>query len=297
MLILQCVVFKGLGLFFEEHGLWLWLWGIKLVVDMGCNFKDDLLSGCCATVFPHNCVFLCWYSVWYWCPVPYCCRRFVTIPLLLKGDWILEHLAWQIRTSSSFNCICFFRFPLGGLLCNFNGNWWFFLQVEKGLIHMGLPSGNLVRAYNKGKEGELCHGNWLGLFPYSFSCLFRNLSFYIPILFQYQFLAHLCTNPGPEIGFHCCNVQFAGSRGWYIDPLWLFDIPNLTNRSRSMTCWTTVDKIYIRSDCHVSGLKNLYHRSFLWYYCMELYSTYHCLQWDSLWTISRLKKTSQFSIG
>lgn len=74
------------GLFFENQGLWLWLRGIKLVVDVGCNFKDDLLSGCFTNVFPHNCVLLCWYKVWYWSPVPYCCRRFVAIPLLLKGD-------------------------------------------------------------------------------------------------------------------------------------------------------------------------------------------------------------------
>lgn len=118
------------------------------MVGLGCRFKVD----------PLTCIFLCWYSMWYWFPLPSCGRCFVATHLL-KGDELLEHLALQIRTNSFLNYVCFFSFPWGGLLWNFLGIWWFFLQVAISLVHVDLPSGTLVRPY-KGKEGELCYGNW-----------------------------------------------------------------------------------------------------------------------------------------
>lgn len=53
------------GQFLGKFDLCLWLWGIKLVVGLGCRFKVDHLSGCFAMVFPLTYIFLCWYSMWY----------------------------------------------------------------------------------------------------------------------------------------------------------------------------------------------------------------------------------------
>lgn len=81
---------KYSGLFFEEHGVWLWLWGRRLVINIGCLYRDDLLCGCLAANFSHNSVFFYWCRFRHWLPFLFRCRRFFNwnicwYPLLSKG--------------------------------------------------------------------------------------------------------------------------------------------------------------------------------------------------------------------
>lgn len=112
---------KCLGLFVEDHGLWMWLWGKGLVSDMGCNYRNGLLCGCFGTIFSQIYVFFCWNRLWYWFPFRSRCGRFINTLLLLKGDCLLEYLIWQIWIRSYFTYIWFLRLLCSGLFCNFHG--------------------------------------------------------------------------------------------------------------------------------------------------------------------------------
>lgn len=42
---------KDIGLCFEDHGVWLWMWGKRLVIDMGCIHRYGTLGDYLTTVF------------------------------------------------------------------------------------------------------------------------------------------------------------------------------------------------------------------------------------------------------
>lgn len=120
--ITQC---KDIGLCFEDHGVWMWMWGEWLVINMGSIYRYRTLGDYRTTVFSLSNVISCWFRLWYWFPFRYSCRRLVTILLLLKGEWLRNALVWHIWLAKSFNYICFPNLPSGGVFWK----WIFFSRV------------------------------------------------------------------------------------------------------------------------------------------------------------------------
>lgn len=153
----------------------------SLVIDMGCNCRNEHLCGCLVTVFSYKYVFSC--SI-----------DFGIGPLfsLLAGAslsslyWPRVIGYWNIYFGKYGSAVCLTAFVfsnshLVGSLGIPMEDGCFSLQVEMGLRHRDLLSGTLERTYNKGKEsGTSIWYNCFSIMVNAWSCIrsFSGLKFY-----------------------------------------------------------------------------------------------------------------------